>query len=155
MIWFKAFSHASPPGCYRLTTRLLNAAVAFMMSAQSGWASWSGHIQISYHGIKNKQCSYQHRHSLFQNICKGHMVVSSSTSTCLSSSCSSVGYLSSLMKGLLRLVVRVRIPGALAPWLSMNLSSSSLLKYTNNLHIILYTIYDYNIILVLYIIGPW
>ena len=48
------------------------------------------------------------------------------TSTCLSSSCSRVGYLSSLMKGLLRLEVRVRIPGAVAPWLSMNLSSSSL-----------------------------
>lgn len=51
-----------------------------------------------------------------------------STSTCLSSSCSSVGYLSSLMKGLLRLVVRVRMPGTLAPWLSMNLLSSSLCK---------------------------
>ena len=34
--------------------------------------------------------------------------------------------MSSLMKGLLRLVVRVRMPGGLAPWLSMNVPSSSL-----------------------------
>lgn len=72
-----------------------------------------------------KKCSHYFR------ICRGYMFIFSlfsSTSTCLSSSCSRVGYLSSLMKGLLRLVVRVRIPGALAPWLSMNLSSSSLLN---------------------------
>lgn len=56
---------------------------------------------------------------------KSFVLFFSSTSTCLSNSCSNVGYLSSLMKGLLRLVVKVRI---LAPWLSMNLSSSSLSK---------------------------
>lgn len=48
------------------------------------------------------------------------------TSMCRSSSCSSVTYLSSLRKGLLRLVVKMRMPGLAAPWLSMNFSSSSL-----------------------------
>lgn len=48
------------------------------------------------------------------------------TSICLSSSFSKVGYLSSLMKGLLRPVVRVRMPGELAPLLSMKSPSSSL-----------------------------
>lgn len=46
---------------------------------------------------------------------------------CLSSSFSKVGYLSSLMNGLLRPVVRVRMPGELAPLLSMKSPSSSLL----------------------------
>lgn len=45
---------------------------------------------------------------------------------CLSSSLSKVGYLSSLMKGLLRPVVRVRIPGLTAPLPSINSPSTSL-----------------------------
>lgn len=45
---------------------------------------------------------------------------------CLSSSFSNVGYLSSLMKGLLRPEVSVRIPGMDAPLPSMNSPSSSL-----------------------------
>lgn len=45
---------------------------------------------------------------------------------CRSSSFSSAGYLSSLVKGLLRLVVRVRIPGVDAPFDSMYSPSSSL-----------------------------
>lgn len=51
---------------------------------------------------------------------------SSSTSMCLSSSFSSVGYLSRRMKGLLRPVVSTRIPGLLAPLDSMNSPRSSL-----------------------------
>lgn len=51
---------------------------------------------------------------------------SSSTSMCLSSSFSSVGYLSRRMKGLLRPVVSTRIPGLLAPFDSMNSPRSSL-----------------------------
>ncbi len=50
----------------------------------------------------------------------------SPTSMCLSSSLSNVGYLSSLMKGLLRPEVSVRIPGIDAPLPSMNSPSSSL-----------------------------
>ena len=45
---------------------------------------------------------------------------------CLSSSFSSIGNLSSLVKGLLRLVVRVKIPGGGAPFDSMYSPSSSL-----------------------------
>lgn len=45
---------------------------------------------------------------------------------CLSSSFSSAGYRSSLVKGLLRLVVKVRIPGLTAPLDSMYSPSSSL-----------------------------
>lgn len=48
------------------------------------------------------------------------------TSMCLSSSFSSAGYLSSLVKGLLRLVVSARMPGLDAPLDSMNPPSSSL-----------------------------
>lgn len=48
------------------------------------------------------------------------------TSMCLSSSFSSVGYLSRRMKGLLRPVVSTRIPGLLAPFDSMNSPRSSL-----------------------------
>lgn len=48
------------------------------------------------------------------------------TSMCLSSSLSKVGYLSSLMKGLLRPVVSVRIPGLTAPLASINSPSTSL-----------------------------
>lgn len=51
---------------------------------------------------------------------------SSGTSMCLSSSFSSVGYLSRRMKGLLRPVVSTRIPGLLAPLDSMNSPRSSL-----------------------------
>lgn len=50
------------------------------------------------------------------------------TSMCLSSSFSSAGYLSSLVKGLLRLVVSARMPGLDAPLDSMNPPSSSLEK---------------------------
>lgn len=45
---------------------------------------------------------------------------------CLSSSFSRAGYLSSLVKGLLRLLVKVKIPGPEAPFDSMNSPSSSL-----------------------------
>lgn len=45
---------------------------------------------------------------------------------CLSSSLSKVGYLSSLIKGLLRPVVRVRIPGLTAPLPSINSPNVSL-----------------------------
>lgn len=48
------------------------------------------------------------------------------TCMCLSSSFSSAGYLCSLVKGLLRLVVKVRIPGLDAPFDSMYSPSSSL-----------------------------
>ena len=50
------------------------------------------------------------------------------TSMCLSSSLSKVGYLSSLMKGLLRPVVSVRIPGLTAPLPSINSPSTSLCR---------------------------
>lgn len=45
---------------------------------------------------------------------------------CLSSSLSSVGYLSRRINGLLRPVVNTRIPGLLAPFISMNSPNSSL-----------------------------
>lgn len=51
---------------------------------------------------------------------------SNCTSMCLSSSFSSVGYLSRRIKGLLRPVVSTRIPGLLAPLVSMNSPRSSL-----------------------------
>lgn len=61
------------------------------------------------------------------------------TSMCLSSSLSRVGYLSSLVKGLLRLVVRVRIPGLDAPFDSMYSPSSSLwCTHTRQAHKMLY-----------------
>lgn len=53
---------------------------------------------------------------------------------CLSSSFSSIGNLSSLVKGLLRLVVRVKIPGGGAPFDSMYSCSSSLLRAHTDEH---------------------
>lgn len=62
---------------------------------------------------------------------------------CLSSSFSSIGNLSSLVKGLLRLVVRVKIPGGGAPFDSMYSCSSSLIVHTQtNIHKYIHTLLE-------------
>lgn len=98
----------------QLTDRLLKDAMHFWMSGLSGWFSWN---------ILKHVCYWPHITE--QELCI-HIHAQSRTSMCLSSSLSRVGYLSSLIKGLLRPVVSVRIPGLPAPLPSMNSPSTSL-----------------------------
>lgn len=98
-----------------LTERLLKEAMHLWMSGRSGWLSC----------IQTKRGLWHEWHQ------RGATeLVWIPTSMCLSSSLSKVGYLSSLMKGLLRPVVSVRIPGLPAPLASMNSPSTSLQDQT-------------------------
>lgn len=101
----------------QLTDRFLKDAMHFWMSGRSGWLSWT---ETEGDVLVIKSCHHRVTTGLLSTDVWIH------TSMCLSSSLSKVGYLSSLMKGLLRPVVRVRIPGLTAPLPSINSPSTSL-----------------------------